>query len=364
MKVVHFAEYASGGVATYIKNLVDSQIKNVSISEIIIFCSKSNSDLGTLKFQSEKVKIIPYSYKRGIRGIFKILNMKKAIMANQPDVIHIHSTFAGLVRFSFMFSRSKNKILYCAHGWSFDKETSKINLFLYKLVEKFLANFCYKIINISNHDNRSANFINSSKMITIRNSIPDLNIKAVHILAKNKNRRILFVGRLDFQKGVDILLNVVNKYFQRKNIQLIVVGESLLENEKNIEQKNTESIKFVGKKSQSEVFNLLSETDALIMPSRWEGFGLTALEAMREAKMVISSNAGALPELIINNYNGLLFDKDSEQSLYKALNAFLLMSDKNILEFGVRGRHKYLTDFNYNKMLNDFNKLYLEVTEN
>lgn len=361
MRVVHFAEYASGGVGTYIKNLVNSQIENSDISKITIYCSENNSDFDTLNFNDKKVSVIPYKYKRGIGGIFKILSLKKVIMATSPDVIHLHSTFAGLIRFSFMFSKEKDKLLYCAHGWSFNKKTSKIRVALYKVLEKFLSNFCYKIINISNYDSKSADFIGQHKMVTIRNSIPDMDMSEIYKSTNNKSRKLLFVGRLDFQKGIDILMQVMNKYFEDENIGLTVVGNAVLADGMSVNMANTNNIKFVGWQSQQDVLQLLSETDALVMPSRWEGFGLTALEAMRASKMVIASDADALPELVINNYNGLLFSKGSECSLREVINKFLLMSSEEITKLGKNGRQRYIVNFSYDEMINKINKLYLEV---
>lgn len=363
MRVVHFAEYASGGVATYIKNLVNSQIDNSDISKVTIYCSENNSDFDTLNFNDEKVNVIPYTYKRGIIGIFKILSMKKVIMDTSPDVVHLHSTFAGLIRFSFMFSKKKNRLLYCAHGWSFNKKTTKIRLALYKTLEKFLSNFCYKIINISNYDSESANFIGQHKMITVRNSIPDMDIQEVHKSTNNKFRKILFVGRLDFQKGIDILIQVMNKHFKDESIQLTVVGNAVLADSLSVNMANTNNIKFVGWRSQRDVLQLLSETDALVMPSRWEGLPITALEAMRESKMIIASDADAIPEVVIDNYNGILFHTGSGSSLNEAITKFLLMSPESIITFGKNGRKEYLTNFNYNKMLNKINELYLEVAQ-
>ena len=50
--------------------------------------------------------------------------------------------------------------------------------------------------------------------------------------------------------------------------------------------------------------------DAVVMPSRWEGFGLVAIEAMRNGTAVIVSNRGALPELVEDGKTGHVFDLD------------------------------------------------------
>ena len=60
--------------------------------------------------------------------------------------------------------------------------------------------------------------------------------------------------------------------------------------------------------------------DAVIIPSRWEGFGLVAIEAMRNKKAVIASNRGALPELIQNEFNGYIFDLNNCEELVFILN--------------------------------------------
>ena len=59
--------------------------------------------------------------------------------------------------------------------------------------------------------------------------------------------------------------------------------------------------------------------DAIVLPSRWEAFGLVAVEAMRNARPVLVSNRGALPELVIDGYNGLVFDMDDPNGLAQAL---------------------------------------------
>ena len=55
--------------------------------------------------------------------------------------------------------------------------------------------------------------------------------------------------------------------------------------------------------------------DGVIMPSRWEAFGLVAVEAMKYKKPVIVSDCGALPELVKDGYNGYVFKMDDEDSL-------------------------------------------------
>ena len=129
---------------------------------------------------------------------------------------------------------------------------------------------------------------------------------------------LLFVGRFDPPKGIDWLLKVFEKC-ERKDIHLYVIGDNVVSNGMGIEKKNTEKVTFLGWVNHDELPAYYEACDAVIMPSRWEAFGLVAIEAMKYGKPVLASNRGALPELINDNKNGYLFDFNKPNSLTKLL---------------------------------------------
>ncbi|MHC1510800.1 glycosyltransferase [Pediococcus pentosaceus] len=361
---MHVAEYASGGVATYLKNLIDEQSKNNNINKIYLLCSSNKSDLDLLKFKSEKVEVIKYKYTRSLKGIFKLLMLVPTIKKKKADIIHLHSTFAGLLRITLSLSGYKKKIIYCSHGWAFNKETSLLNKYTYMFIEKILSSLCNRIINISENEADSAKFINKKKMVTIKNSIPDIKLVERNNF-EDKCKRLLFIGRLDKQKGIDILIKAVNKVngkHRKRKIHLSVVGDSILE-DSIIEKNNTKEISFLGWQTSNNIQEMLLNNEALVIPSRWEGFGLISLEAMRAERMVLASDAGALPEIVRNNYTGLIFKRNSIESLEKILECFLNLSSDELKKYGEHGREIYIKDFNYTHLIEQMNKLYYEVAK-
>ena len=192
----------------------------------------------------------------------------------------------------------------------------------------------------------------ANKMIMIYNGVEDKVNKSNLKLNWDRNKiNLLFVGRLDRQKGLDLFLDVYNK-MELDNVHLYVIGTSVLDNSL---PKNTETVTYLGWVDNKDIDAYYQACDAVIMPSRWEGFGLVAIEAMRNSKPVIASNMGALPELIKNNINGYIFDIKND----KVLKEILLNINKNELQvLGKQARLIYLKNFTDLIFIKNIYKLY------
>ena len=339
MKILHVGEYVNGGVATYLRTLLNGLQKYSNIESYLLISEYKSQK----NWENITKKVFYYKYKRSISNIFSaIKQIHEVIEKVNPDIIHVHSTWAGLfVRLSYLFRKRKAKIIYQSHGWAFLMDTSKYKKNVYALVERILSIPTDKIINISNYEqNQAIKYgFNKNKMIMIYNGVEDKVNKSNLKLNWDRNKiNLLFVGRLDRQKGLDLFLDVYNK-MELDNVHLYVIGTSVLDNSL---PKNTETVTYLGWVDNKDIDAYYQACDAVIMPSRWEGFGLVAIEAMRNSKPVIASNMGALPELIKNNINGYIFDIKND----KVLKEILLNINKNELQvLGKQARLIYLKNF-------------------
>ena len=173
VKVLHVGEYVNGGVATYLKTLINGLQKYDDVENYLIMSKyKSQKD-----WDCGAKKIIYYDYSRSFINIFKaIFAIDKAIKEIQPDIIHAHSSWAGLfVRLPLLFRKKKIKIIYQPHGWAFLMDTSKIKEKIYILIEKILALKTDEIINISNYEQEKAigYGLRKNNMIMIYNGVAD-----------------------------------------------------------------------------------------------------------------------------------------------------------------------------------------------
>ena len=99
------------------------------------------------------------------------------------------------------------------------------------------------------------------------------------------------------------------------------------------QQKNdaglNEVVKFAGVQPQEALQAYYDSIDILLMPSRSEGFGLTAIEGMARGCVVVAANTGGLPEVVSDGKVGLLHEPESSDSL--AEKAIRLVNDRELL---------------------------------
>ncbi|MFJ7756510.1 glycosyltransferase, partial [Peribacillus muralis] len=285
-------------------------------------------------------------------------------------IIHVHSTFAGLfVRLPLIFLPKKDiKIIYCSHGWSFLMETSLLAKNIYIKIEKSLANVTTKIINISKYEQVESIKVGmpESKSILIYNGTKKIKNKKNYSFnvrdIEDSKINILFVGRFDRQKGIDILLDVIRNT-TLKNIHLYLIGDSVL-SKGDIPFNLPENVTKIGWVNKEEIDIYYQSIDAVIIPSRWEGFGLVAIEAMKNKKAVIASNRGALPELIIDGTNGFIFDINNINTLNLILESLDKETLKTLGENGYKYYNENFTCENMNiKILNVYSSILGEKLE-
>jgi 1,2-diacylglycerol 3-alpha-glucosyltransferase len=120
----------------------------------------------------------------------------------------------------------------------------------------------------------------------------------------------LFVGRVDREKRLDILLYALSQ-LNRDDIQLVIAGHG--EEKKNLETlakelELGERVRFTGFIPREELPALLNSVDIFTMPSDAELLSIASLEAMACGRPVLLANAVALPELVAVGVNGYLFE--------------------------------------------------------
>lgn len=118
------------------------------------------------------------------------------------------------------------------------------------------------------------------------------------------------VSRLEHIKGMDLVVPAFAEALRsRPGLRLLVVGDgsqrSLMERQA-AEAGIADAVAFTGRKSQEQLSDCYDRIDILLMPSRSEGFGLTAVEGMARGCVPVVADTGGLPEVVRDGVSGLL----------------------------------------------------------
>jgi glycosyltransferase involved in cell wall biosynthesis len=161
-----------------------------------------------------------------------------------------------------------------------------------------------------------------------------------------------FIGRLDERKGVLDLLQAWPRVAQANGrAQLVIVGRGELEDEVQRRATRLERVTFVG--YRDDVAALLKRCDIIAVPSRWEGFGLVAAEALAAGKPVVAAEASSLPEIVRHEQEGLLVPPHQPQALADAL--IRLIQDPELrVQLGRAGERRAQDAFSHTRMLDQY----------
>lgn len=179
-------------------------------------------------------------------------------------------------------------------------------------------------------------------------------------IAPNNERILIHTSNFRKVKRTEDVIRMFHKVLEKIPAKLLMVGDGpeRSANEQLCRELNIcDSVRFLGK--QDAVEEILSVSDLFIIPSENESFGLAALEAMACKVPVISSNAGGLPELNIDDFCGYLCDVGDVEDM--ANKAVTILSKQETLDYFKENALTRAKDFDLKKILPQYVAFYEEV---
>ena len=170
------------------------------------------------------------------------------------------------------------------------------------------------------------------------------------------------VGRSVRQKGIDVLLEAFPSVaLKHPGARLVVIGDgpqrpALVARARRLGLGDL--VTFTG--WVEDAIRLMPACDVIVVPSRWEGFGLAALEAMGCARPVVASWVGALPEVVVDGQTGVLVPPEDAVALASAI-AGLLDDPERAAALGAAGHARLVRSFTVERMIRATLAVYGEV---
>lgn len=291
-------------------------------------------------------------------------------MAKDVDIIQLHAPFP-LSDLALLLSRRSRKIKKTL-WYHADVVKQKKLMFFYKPLLNWILKKVDKIYvasrSIAEQSPYLSKYLDKVEVIPFGISTKDyLQAERFPILTDNLNDKskvkILFVGRLVYYKGIDVLIEAMAKV---EGAELFIIGGGELDDilKSRVEElKITDKVHFMGRIPQRELYAAFSDCDFFVLPSvkRSEAFGLVQLEAMVYGKPVINTSLPtAVPEVSLHGETGLTVEPGNSDELAQAI--MTLVNDKELrIKFGKQAKKRCKEEYSLQRMQDTLYNSYLEL---
>ena len=228
----------------------------------------------------------------------------RCVEAVKPDLVHLHTSKAGFVGRAAA-RRAGVPAVFTAHGWGFAEGVPWRRKGVMLFNEWLTAKWTQKIITVSEADRRLAlrhRVVERDKLETIHNGIADTPQRASP--EGGEPVTVVMVARFMPQKDHHLLLEALAG-IDPDTYRLLLVGDGpgRPQAEAHARVLGLHNVTFLG--TRDDVLDLLARSHVFVLPTKWEGFPISILEAMRAGLPVIASDVGGVREAVGEGRDGV-----------------------------------------------------------
>ncbi len=329
-----------------------------------------------------------------LKEISSFFRLIKILGEDKPDVLHLNSTKMGglgsiaaqILNFQFSILhflkiinyKLKIKVVYTAHGWSFNEDRSPLSRLIHKIASWATIIFSTKVIVLSEHEKMQVIHWPGAKNKIL---VVPIGIKEIDFLTKKEARQLLedslwkaFPRRLQLgkespaaigaetiwigniaelhkNKGLEYAIQAVSRLpLNLKYVFMIIgVGEEEKKLQTLIEKLELKKKVFL-LGFQKSAARFLKAFDIFLFSSIKEGLPYALLEAGAAGLPVVSTEVGSISDIITDHHSGLLCHPKNPSALKEALEV-LLSSPNDRTEYGQNLKAKIMAQFTFEKMV-------------
>ena len=325
-----------------------------------------------------KVIVLPSMVRsiRPIKDFMALVSLVRLILKEKPDIVHTHSSKAGILGRLAAKAAKVPHIIHTPHGHVFYGHFGLLASKAFMWVERFFSKFTDRMVALT--DGEKDDYINLSvcspeKLFKIHSGVDVKKFMQVNgnrvekrrSLGLDQNEAVIgFVGWLLPIKGPDYLLKAMDYVWQgHPEASLVFVGKGDLDVDLRTEalKKNGNGkVKFLG--WREDIDEIMPLFDMLVLPSLNEGMGRVLVEAMAAGKPVVASRVGGIPDLVRHAETGYLVPPADEEALADGIKK-LLDDPERAKQMGKRGK-EYCRQFSLESMIEKLDNLYSDLINN
>ena len=271
-----------------------------------------------------------------------------------PEIIHLNVVHASIFNFMSQQRRRRRPALLTLHDSVLFASRNDIALNSLKTVDAMAAvSEAVRAQVLEFHPGLA------DRIHTILNALPQPALAPAPFPSRHD---ILAFGRLVPEKGFDLAIRAFAQVATRfPDATLTIVGDGKERGSLQDLAADTgfgNRIRFPGWVSPEEIPALIGRHTLVVMPSRWEPFGLAALQAAQMGRPIVAARSGGIPEIVVDGVTGKLFKSDDMPELAAALDLLLGQPELG-RRMGDEARCHATQNFDFEKFLGTYEKLLL-----
>ncbi len=312
--------------------------------------------------------------------------LRKIIAGLSPDIVHTHSSKAGIVGRAAAWSQRVPGIVHTIHGLPFHKRQNRLVHDVYVATERWAARRCHRLVGITRAMNEAfaENRIGSAEQfrvvpsgvdfaslgLSLTKPVPDERVRQrvrAELGVEGDEPVIGIVARLDRLKGHDDLLDVLPEVLRsHPKAHLLFVGDGWHRgalHSRITEMRASERVRITGVVDLPRVVEFLQAMDVMALPSYQEGQGRALVEAMACGCACVGYAAGGIPAVCVDGVTGLLAPVGDRRALARAIVS--LLHDKALrCTLAEAGRKHVYEHFSAAAMVRGLEGVYQELSNN
>lgn len=359
----------TGGTEIQTLNLVRALVTDGH--QVVTVCYFEYSQKMVIRFQQAGSEVVCLS-KDGTRIggwkgiIFLYKEFRRVLKQYRPDAAHVQYMAPGSIPILLLRLLGLHQIIATAHTAADIYPSLRLVHFIQQhCVRAFtcITELAERSFFGTSHLYTERTQLKKRNHFTIYNALPTGISISKQSKSQNHPLTIGVVSRLEGIKGMDL---VVPAFAQVKachpEMQLLIVGDGSLRKQMEEQAHKAgleEAVEFAGRQPQEKLSSYYDRIDILLMPSRSEGFGLTAIEGMARGCVVVAARTGGLPEVVRNGEVGLLHEPEQVEDLASQINK--LIEQPALWKQFSNEATTYVQRFSFECFSQLFNNLYQKI---
>lgn len=343
------------------EELVRGLARDGTVNHVVAFRNNNNSNVEILRTTAayvEKSDIIACHGRLDLRALRAL---RRYLATHRIDIVHSHKYKTNL--YALLARNNGCGLVATCHNW----RMSNAALRLYAAIDKRVLRGFDAVVAVSREiETELRRHLRQDRTHRIENGIDVLRFSRIanakQTLALSSSKVVGFVGRLSEEKAVDNLLSAAPALIAKHpDILILIVGDGILEaplRDQALRLKLGEHVRFLGRRD--DLPELYSAFDVLVLPSHYEAFPMTIIEAMACGTAVVATRVGDVPDIIEDGVSGRLVEPADVNALSAAIDDVLANDDRRSA-MGAAGARKARACFSAEIMARRYGAVYESV---